>query len=532
MIIADSCFLECINSPVRRVKGRVELYEGSTLLDTYNATDRLKSFTIERTTNENKFFGYGICQKLQVKLRDKERAINITKSNSLEAIFGTKCDYTYTNPIFYVKEINRNENTNELTVTAYDALYEASAHTVDELDLEAPYTIEIVAAACAALLGLPFQTQNVNDGSFDTVYTTGANFSGSETIREVLDAIAEATQTIYFIDHNWELTFKRLDVAGAPVTIIDKSKYFTLEKKEPYTVSAVCHATELGDNVIAGTVGGTVQYVRDNPFWDLRNDIGSLVNKALAAIKGLTITQFNCSWRGNYLVEPGDKISIIAKDGSTITSYLLDDTISYNGALVEKSEWSYSENEGETAANPTTLGDSLKQTFARVDKANQRIDLVASETAANSEHISQLNISTGEISASVERVEQTAQDNFDSVTEDIVTLTQKVEATMTAEDVTIAIQNEMSNGVNKVTTTTGFTFNEEGLTVSKSGSEMTTQITEDGMSVYRDGNEVLTADNTGVKAENLHATTYLIIGVNSRFEDYEGNRTGCFWIGG
>lgn len=56
MIIADSCFLECINSPVRRIKGRVELYQGSTLLDTFNATDRLKSFTIERTTNENKFF--------------------------------------------------------------------------------------------------------------------------------------------------------------------------------------------------------------------------------------------------------------------------------------------------------------------------------------------------------------------------------------------------------------------------------------------------------------------------------------------
>lgn len=525
MIIADSCFLECINSPVRRVKGRVELYQGSTLLDTFNATDRLKSFTIERTTNENKFFGYGICQKLQVKLRDKERAINITKSNSLEAIFGTQCDYVYTNPIFYVKEINRNEKTNELTVTAYDALYEASAHTVAELDLEAPYTIEIVAAACAALLGLPFQTQNVNDGSFNTVYENGANFSGSETIREVLDAIAEATQTIYFVDHNWELTFKRLDVNGAPVTVIDKSKYFTLEKKEPYTVSAVCHATELGDNVIAGTVGGTVQYVRDNPFWDLRNDIASLVDKALAAVKDLTITQFNCSWRGNYLVEPGDKIAIIAKDNSVITSYLLDDTISYNGALVEKSEWSYSENEGETAANPTTLGDSLKQTFARVDKANQRIDLVVNETAANKEAISQIQLDTNGINASV-------TETFEVINGELEELTNKVEATMTAEDVTIAIQQELNGGVDKVTTTTGFTFNEEGLTVSKSDSEMTTQITEDGMSVYRDGDEVLTADNVGVKAENLHATTYLIIGKNSRFEDYNDNRTGCFWIGG
>ena len=39
------------------------------------------------------------------------------------------------------------------------------------------------------------------------------------------------------------------------------------------------------------------------------------------------------------------------------------------------------------------------------------------------------------------------------------------------------------------------------------------------------------ADNLGVKAEDLHATTYLIIGNNSRLEDYNTNRTGCFWIG-
>ena len=60
---------------------------------------------------------------------------------------------------------------------------------------------------------------------------------------------------------------------------------------------------------------------------------------------------------------------------------------------------------------------------------------------------------------------------------------------------------------------------------------MTTQITEDGMTVYRDNTAVLIANNVGVDAVNLHATTYLIIGNNSRFEDYGENRTGCFWIG-
>ena len=97
----------------------------------------------------------------------------------------------------------------------------------------------------------------------------------------------------------------------------------------------------------------------------------------------------------------------------------------------------------------------------------------------------------------------------------------------------LIVQEELASGVNKVTTTTGFTFNQEGLTISKSNVDITTKISEDGMRVSKSGQVVLTADNNGVEALNLHASTYLIIGENSRFEDYDnGSRTGCFWIGG
>jgi hypothetical protein len=135
---------------------------------------------------------------------------------------------------------------------------------------------------------------------------------------------------------------------------------------------------------------------------------------------------------------------------------------------------------------------------------------------------------TQNIAASVQDVET----SIENVNDDISTLTKSVEAKMTAEDLTIAIQKELStNGAEKVITSTGFRFDEEGLTIDKSGSELHTQITEDGMTVYRNDVEMLVANNVGVNATNLHATTYLIIGGNSRFEDYGSGRTGCFWIG-
>lgn len=539
MLTLSNTHAQKINSPVRSIFARVELYNSSsTLAATYNYNDALISYSIERVGDETKFFGYGICQKINVKLRDVERSISITTDNylktSITSIENSAENYVYPYPIFYVSEVHRNENNNELSITAYDSLYKAAKHTVSELNLTAPYTIEEFAAACATLLGLSLSIVNIayTDTCFDTSYDEGANFDGTETIRDALNAVAEATQTIYYINNEEKLTFKRLDVSGASVLTIDKSKYFSLSSKTNKRLATICHATELGDNVSASiTESGSIQYIRDNPFWDLRDDIETLVNNALAATGGLTINQFDCSWRGDYSLEIGDKISLVTKDNNTSISYVLNDTISYDGGLSEKTKWSYSNNDVETASNPTTIGDALKQTYARVDKANKQIELVASETAANSEQIANVLIDVNGISTEVKQVKDDFNNGIEVVNGDIQTLTKKVNAAMTAEDVKLEIQSELSNGVTKVETTTGFTFNDEGLTVSKSGSEMTTQITEDGMTVFRDNTAVLTANNVGVDAVNLHATTYLIIGNNSRFEDYGEDRTGCFWIG-
>lgn len=529
MIQAKECFPEAINSPVRKIGARVELFEGSTLVNIFQYTDALKSFTVERVGDESKFFGFGVCQKLNVKLIDKERKIHITTANTIEIEFGVGCEFMYPYPAFYVSEVHRDENTNELSITAYDKLYAASKHTVAELGLPAGYNIATFATACAAFLGLPVQFGE--NAAFDTYYELGANFDGSETIREALDDIAEATQTVYYINHNWDLVFKRPDVSGAPVLVIGKDKYFDLESKTNRRLSDICSATELGDNVITQSgVSGTVQYVRDNAFWSLRDDVDVLLNNALAAIGGMTINQFDCSWRGDFSLEIGDKIGLITKDNETVYSYIFNDSITYNGFLNETLSWHYTASDEETAANPTTLGEALKQTFAKVDKANQRITLAVNKVEGYENRLTQLELDADSITASVQQVQQATEDKINAMGEEIDIITNKVEATMTPEAVEIKIQEALGEGVNQVITETGFTFNDEGLTVSKSGSEMTTTITEDGMSVYKDGSEVLTADNTGVKAIDLRAVTYLHIGTYSRFQDYDGGRTGCFWI--
>ena len=109
------------------------------------------------------------------------------------------------------------------------------------------------------------------------------------------------------------------------------------------------------------------------------------------------------------------------------------------------------------------------------------------------------------------------QENVDAVRIEFETTTKSIDE----------LQQETIESIKK----TEYEFNTEDLTIKKSGSEMETHISEDGMKVKKNGEDVLVANNAGVDAKNLHAKTYLIIGKNSRFEDYGGNRTGCFWIG-
>ena len=577
-MIVNALHSNMLTSPSRTISGKVELYIGSTLDTTFLGTDNLASFTVNRAC-DTKFFGFGICQELELHLIDKKRTCVICKDNILKTYLGVDdvenngISYLSTTPKFYVTDVIRDENTNSLTVKASDLIYKARLHTISEITITAPYTIRQLATAIAQFFGLSISIVNVSDNCFDTSYEKGGNFGGDELIRAILDDIAEATQTIYYIDSSDKLVFKRLDVNGAAVTTIDKSNYFKLTSKEALTLTSICHATELGDNLTATTgAQGITQYVRDNTLWNLRTDLDTLLNNAIAAVGGLSIEPFTCDWRSNYLIELGDKVNFVAKD-DVVTTYLLNDKYTYNGGLSGTSSWEMPPPQEETATNPTNLGDKINQTFARVDKIEKNITLYVGEVVKEQientigdslvkveERVSQLELTTEGINAEVTSVktsdgvqnerlgnlEITANDvttrvgtietKTDNSIEDlnnrVSSIAQETALKVDAKGVEIIVEESLTKGVEKVVTSSKkYSLDDNGLDISSNSSNINTTITEDGMRIYRAGDEVLVANNDGVKAEDLHATTYLIIGETSRLED-RANRTACFWIGG
>lgn len=521
-----------ITSPARKIKGKVELYNGSTLADTYEANTKLSTIKIERTPTHGKVFGYTISQKATIKVTNKNNDVDVSKGHKLKVFLGA--DEEYANlPIFTVTDIKKDETKATVEVTGYDLIHTAAEHTLNEINIAYPIDVMGYARAIAEYLGAEVVEETTGNNYYNIYYTEEAppNYEGTETLRDVLEDVAEATGTICFIGSDNNIHFK--SVINQPVYSIDKSKYFLLQTSAPVTLTKILMTTELGDNYATGTDNGASQAIHNNPFFDLHTeDAIAAIEMLLFYYTSVRIYPYNIKWRGNPALDIGDCVEVTLKDGSTIPVIYLGETITYTGGMSASSEWKATEQKQVVTANPTNIGEAIKETYAKVDKVNKQIDIVVRDAEATSEAVAALQLNTDSINASVTKIQEETVAALEGVNNDVATLTTKVEAAITTEAVELAIKKEMENGANKVTTATGFTFDENGLTVTKTDSEIETTITENGMKVYKDDEEVLVANNVGVQAMNLHANTYLIIGTNSRFEDYnEGSRTGCFWIG-
>ena len=103
-----------------------------------------------------------------------------------------------------------------------------------------------------------------------------------------------------------------------------------------------------------------------------------------------------------------------------------------------------------------------------------------------------------------------------------------------ATQVEIAVQTIAREGVDRVVTGSGYRFDSEGLHISKAGQEIVNRMDNTGMFVERAGKPLLSAGASGVRAADLQAENYLIIGEHTRLEDYsdglDSRRTACFSI--
>ena len=479
-------YLNAFKAPARHITGKVECEtENGTITMAPNGS--LVNFTIEKTAPKGKLFGFAVSQKITIE------AIGILDSIKRgDKLVPSIESLDYTNdvvlmPHFYVDTVEFNKVKNRTIINGFDILYKLDSIPISNYKFTYPiYALDYAQNILGSIGGsIEF------DGAINQLIKEPANLEGNETARSVLAALAEFTGSICYVSQENTVKFRGMGAADY-TDVLTANDYYDLTIGEVITLTKIASVTELNDNYTSGEDGYT-QVMRENPFLNANNEVSTLIVSIANKVRNTKCTGYTLTWRGCPAYEIGDFIALQEKDGTAQYTRYFNEQIVYNGGLRVSSSWEPIESEAIDAA-PQSLGEALKQVYAKVDKVNKEISLV--------------------------------------VKEDLEALRQEVSLKVSQEDVKIMVEEAMGNGVDSVTTSTGFTFNEEGLTITKNSSDITTTITEDGMYIKRGNEEVLTADNTGVKAEDLHATTYLIIGVNSRFEDYDQKqRTGCFWIG-
>ena len=258
-----------------------------------------------------------------------------------------------------------------------------------------------------------------------------------------------------------------------------------------------------------------------------------VAQKLYEMLKSLTYTPCTVTLPAGTDIRAGNTVTITDQSGKNLVSYVMRkvqrgqaETLECTGSH-RRDSTEATNNEAYRTRNSRQL-ELVKQAEGLSVRALQ----TQTEVSALTESVAQMQLKAGELHARVSQIDSATGTSLESVNDALQSLQKEVSAKMTPEAVELRIRSAMEDGAARVTTETGFTFDEAGLQVEKAGSEMKTQITENGMTVYQNSTQVLTADNRGVDAKNLHATTYLMVGGRSRFENYGSDRTGCFWIGG
>lgn len=184
-----------------------------------------------------------------------------------------------------------------------------------------------------------------------------------------------------------------------------------------------------------------------------------------------------------------------------------------------------------------------------------RIEGLANKISEYEKNITSINLQYGSIVQKVESqstlINNNYQDMLDKMNDcaqksDVETIRKSVETTQTDSKYAIKIAKEIQqNGVTKVKTSTGYTFDEDGLSVEKTGAKTKAKLNEAGLNVKDatgSNEESLLfagyddkAGETIVKSKNMIVEKYLIIGKYSRAEDFVSDGvggTGMFWVGG
>lgn len=427
-----------------------------------------------------------------------------TDDNSIKfAKFGVKApydtDYSYIQyGTHLIKEAKRDEESQTISLECYDLMLQSMIPYDLTLNYKQGITVKgLLDAICDRLGWKKGYTTFYNCD----VLVDEEKYDISDTFRDALDDIAEvAGAMIGFVDDALTVIYP---TNSGEVIDEENLKSLTMGKKYGPINSVVIARTPQEDNIYKKDANSIAKYgmteirIENNQIIDTHRE--DFMDGVCAALFGLSFELYELESFGIGYLNFGDFFAIKTADGVEHKALMLCDDLQITQGVKEESKLEEPEVTATDYSAASKTDKTLRKTILRVDKQDNKITALVTKT--------------------------------DEMASGLADVTKKAELIMDAESVDIKI-SEAIGGIDSIETSTGYTFDKDGLNIHKDGEEMHNTLDNTGMYVRRSGTDILTANNDGVNAINLTARKYLIIGNNARLEDYPDNRTACFYIGG
>ena len=430
--------------------------------------------------------------------------VEVNDQNTIKkAAFGVKApgdaDYSYVEyGTYIIKETTKDEEQQSISLECYDFMLQSMIPYDLALDYTQNVTVRDFLDAICDRLGW-------NKG-----YTTFHNcdvlideekYDISDTFRDVLDDIAEvAGGMIGFVGDALSVIYP---TDSGEVIDEENLKSLKIGKKYGPINSVVLSRTPQEDNIFNKDADSIAEHglteirIENNQIIDTHRE--DFMEGICDALFGLSFELYDLESFGIGYLNFGDIFSINTADGVEHKALMLCDDLKITQGVSETSKLEEPEVTATDYTSASTTDKTLRKTILRVDKQDNKITALVSKT--------------------------------DEMASGLAEVTKKAELIIDSDAVDIKITEAIS-GIDSIETSTGYTFDKDGLNIHKDGEEMHNTLDNNGMYVRKNSEDVLVADKDGVNAINLTARKYLIVGNNARFEDYQGNRTACFYIGG
>lgn len=321
---------------------------------------------------------------------------------------------------YYIKDVDDDKGKTELVVTGYDKMIHfMKTFKQSELQLTYPCTMLALIQKMCEVCGVGLYSTNFfnADLQVDEDYFTAQEL----TYRDVLEKVAESTETTIFIKDN-KLYLHKL--ADSPVEKLDASYLTGLTVKEKFgPVNAlVLGRGDVEDNVEAKDDTSIAQNGRceirfdENEFVEYQRE--QVIDEMFEQIKGLEYYAFEGSDVGVMWLEPCDLIEVEDNEESTYKTIYLKANITINAGISSDIEADIPE-ETNTEYKVTTKEEKKTLKVERLAKKNEgQIQDLIQETTEQGQKLT-------EVEQTVDGISQTVQDieNVTEVAEGIKTVT-------------------------------------------------------------------------------------------------------------